>query len=90
MCDKDTRITFVVSIWDKFYLAFVDLDSSRSGVGSRLVLFNRAVNLQSRSKLFTFFVCIRSIIPVPGPFLDQWRRSSWGYTAPQVIFSFKA
>lgn len=35
-----------------------------------------------------FSVCIRSIIPVSSPFLDQWRRSRRGYTAPQVtIFS---
>lgn len=73
MCDKDARITFVVSIWDQFHPAFIDLDSSRSGVGSRLVLFNRALYLQFDILLKALYIfglpqehhsCARSI---PGP-----------------------
>lgn len=36
-----------------------------------------------------FFICClcRRIVPVSGPFLDQWRRFSRRHTAPQVRFS---
>lgn len=73
MCDKDARITIIISIWDQCHPAFIDLGSSRSCVGSRLVLFNRAVCLQfgiSLKALYIFCLhqehhsCARSI---PGP-----------------------
>lgn len=65
MCDKDARITFVVSICDQFHPAFIDLDTLRSTLEAVYLQFG--ISLKA---LYIFCLhqehrsCARSI---PGP-----------------------